>query len=233
MPQDSAKVLLIDDEEPIRRFVRISLESQQFRVAEAGTLAEGLKLATSDPPDVILLDLGLPDGDGLDFIRTIRGWSKTPVIVLSARGRESDKVAALDVGADDYLTKPFGVGELTARIRVALRHAQSSPSAGESVFQVGDLKVDYAKRQVFVDGEEVHLTPTEYRLLTVLSRNAGMVVTHRQLLKEVWGPGSVYENQYVRVFVGQLRQKIEDNPTRPKYIRTESGVGYRMLESST
>lgn len=232
MSQDAPRILVVEDEQPIRRFLSISLESQNFRVTEVTTAAKGLQSVLAEPPDAILLDLGLPDGDGLDLLRKIREWSRVPVIVLSARGHEADKVTALDAGADDYLTKPFGIGELTARIRVALRHAASHGSTEPApVFQVGGLKIDLTRRQVFVDDAEVHLTPTEYRLLVVLSKNAGKVVTHRQLLKEVWGPDSVYEHQYLRVFVGQLRQKIEADPARPRYLKTETGVGYRLLDT--
>lgn len=233
MSQDAPRILIVEDEVPIRKFVRISLESQSFAVSEAETAAQGLRSAASEPPDAVILDLGLPDGDGLDVLRQLREWSRVPVIVLSARGRESDKVAALDAGADDYLTKPFGVGELMARIRVALRHSASTATgtgAASPLFQVGELRVDLAKRQVHLGDEELHLTPTEYRLLVVLCRNAGKVVTHKQLLKEVWGPDSVYENQYLRVYMGQLRRKIEKDPTRPRYLRTETGVGYRLVD---
>lgn len=231
MATDAPQILVIEDEHPIRKFVRISLESHDYRVRDAGTAAEGLAAATSAPPDAIILDLGLPDRDGLDVIRTLREWSTVPIIVLSARGRESDKIAALDAGADDYLTKPFGVGELLARIRVALRHRSSPPTpAAEAIFTVGGLQVDHIRRTVHLNTEELHLTPTEYRLLTTLVRHAGKVVTHRQLLKEVWGPDSVYENQYLRVYMGQLRRKIEADPARPRYLKTEAGVGYRLLD---
>lgn len=231
MATDAPQILVIEDEQPIRKFVRISLESHDYRVREAGTAAEGLAAAAAAPPDAIILDLGLPDHDGLDVIRTLREWSTVPIIVLSARGRESDKIAALDAGADDYLTKPFGVGELLARIRVALRHRASGPTpVSTAVFSVGGLQIDHVRRTVHVDSEELHLTPTEYRLLTTLVRHAGKVVTHRQLLKEVWGPDSVCENQYLRVYMGQLRRKIESDPARPRYLKTEAGVGYRLLD---
>jgi two-component system KDP operon response regulator KdpE len=180
---------------------------------------------------VILLDLGLPDGDGLDLARQIREWSGVPIIVISARGREDDKVAALDLGADDYLTKPFGVSELLARIRVALRHAVQSASPEASVLDVGPLHLDMARRAVLVAGEEVHLTPIEYRLLTLLARNAGKVLTHRQLLTEVWGPSYAGETHYLRVFMAQLRRKVEPDPARPRIFLTEPGVGYRMRDS--
>ena len=229
MPTDSARLLVIEDEAPIRRFLRVSLANQNYNVIEAETGEKGIKLATSQPPDLIVLDLGLPDLDGMEIIRQLREWSTTPIIVLSARGRENDKVAALDAGADDYLTKPFSVSELLARVRVALRRAASNANeAGEPEFTVQNLRVDMARRQVFLDGEEIHLTPIEYRLLTTLIKYAGKVVTHRQLLKEVWGPNSVFETHYLRVYMGHLRHKIEADSARPKILITEPGVGYRL-----
>ena len=229
--QNAPKILVIEDEPPIRKFLRISLESHGYYVMEAGTAAAGIGQATTEPPDAVILDLGLPDKDGLHVISTLREWSKVPIIVVSARGREADKVAALDAGADDYLTKPFGVGELLARLRVALRHSASAASpSSDPVFKVGDLLVDLARREVTIGNEAVHLTPTEYRLLVVLVSHAGKVVTHRQLLKEVWGPDSVYENQYLRVYMGQLRRKIELDAARPRYLMTEAGVGYRLKD---
>ncbi|MBL9093030.1 MAG: response regulator [Planctomycetaceae bacterium] len=228
---DAPRILIIDDEPPIRKFLRISLESAGYEPCEAETAEQGLRSAVATPPDAVILDLGLPDADGLDVIRRLREWTTVPIIVLSARGREADKIAALDGGADDYLTKPFGAGELLARLRVALRHAAGAKSSTDSVFEVGEMKVDVAARRVIVEGREVHLTPTEYRLLTTLVRSAGKVVTHRQLLKEVWGPSSVEENQYLRVYLGQLRRKIERDATRPRYLLTEPGVGYRLAES--
>lgn len=228
---DAPKVLVIEDEPPIRKFLRISLDSHGYQVTETGTAATGLGHAIAEPPDAVILDLGLPDQDGLEVISRLREWSRVPIIVLSARGREADKVAALDAGADDYLTKPFGVGELLARLRVALRHSATAASpALESVFQVGELKVDLTRREVSIGPRAIHLTPTEYRLLIVLVTHAGKVVTHRQLLKEVWGPDSVYENQYLRVYMGQLRRKLEEDATRPRYLKTESGVGYRLMD---
>lgn len=227
---DAPRILVVEDEAPIRKFLRISLESHGYRIQEADTAASALRTATDEPPDAVILDLGLPDVDGLDVIRRLREWTTVPIIVLSARGREADKIAALDGGADDYLTKPFGAGELLARLRVALRHAARTSQTEEPIFQVGGLKVDQGSRRVFVDDEEVHLTPTEYRLLTTLVRHVGKVVTHRQLLKEVWGPDSVEENQYLRVYLGQLRRKIERDSTRPCYLLTEAGVGYRLAE---
>jgi two-component system KDP operon response regulator KdpE len=229
MPTDSARLLVIEDEAPIRRFLRVSLANQNYNVVEAETGEKGIKLATSQPPDLIVLDLGLPDLDGMEIIRQLREWSTTPIIVLSARGRENDKVAALDAGADDYLTKPFSVSELLARVRVALRHAAANANeAGEPEFTVQNLRVDMARRQVFLDGAEVHLTPIEYRLLTTLTKYAGKVVTHRQLLKEVWGPNSVFETHYLRVYMGHLRHKIEADSARPRLLLTEPGVGYRL-----
>jgi two-component system KDP operon response regulator KdpE len=224
-----ARILVIEDEQPIRKFLRITLESAEYLPIEAATAQQGLQRAIEEPPDAVVLDLGLPDLDGLEVIKRLREWTATPIIVLSARGREADKIAALDEGADDYLTKPFSAGELLARIRVALRHATGT-SAEAPVFSVGSLRMDLTRRQVFLDDAEVRLTPTEYRLLQVLVKYAGRVVTHRQLLKEVWGPDSVYENQYLRVFVGQLRRKIESDPAQPRYLKTEAGVGYRLVD---
>ena len=222
-------VLLIEDEPQMRRFLRAALESHAYRLVEASTAREGLAQATGRNPDVILLDLGLPDGDGIDLTRRLREWATTPIIVISARGNEQDKIAALDAGADDYLTKPFGVGELLARLRVALRHHErAGEGAAEAVFVAGDVKVDLAARRVFAAGEEVHLTPTEYKLLVTLVRHAGKVLTHGQLLKEVWGPNAVQHTHYLRVYMTQLRHKLERDPARPRYLRTEPGVGYRF-----
>ena len=228
MAEGTPLVLLIEDEPQMRRFLRAALESHDYRLVEAATSREGLAQATSRNPDVILLDLGLPDGDGIDLARRIREWSVTPIVVISARGQEQDKVAALDAGADDYLTKPFGTDELLARLRVALRHAARVAAPAEPVFSVGGLRVDLAARRVFVGSSEVHLTPTEYKLLTVLVRNAGKVVTQRQILKEVWGPNAVEHTHYLRVYMAQLRHKIEQDPTRPHHLQTEVGVGYRL-----
>lgn len=222
------QILVVEDEEPIRKFLRISLVNHGYRMLEAATAAAGVRQAADHRPDLVILDLGLPDADGVDVIRQIREWSRVPIIVLSARGRESDKIDALDAGADDYLTKPFSVGELLARLRVALRHASQGPDAGPPVFVTHDLRVDFARRQVFVGEQEIHLTPTEYRLLALLVQHAGKVVTHRQLLRDVWGPDSVRENQYLRVYMGQLRRKLEPDPARPRYLLTEPGVGYRL-----
>src|SRR5512143_520345 len=228
MAEGTPLVLLIEDEPQMRRFLRAALESHDYRLVEAATSREGLAQATSRNPDVILLDLGLPDGDGIDLARRIREWSVTPIVVISARGKEQDKVAALDAGADDYLTKPFGTDELLARLRVALRHAARVASPAEPVFSVGELRVDLAARRVFVGSSEVHLTPTEYKPLTVLARHAGKVVTQRQILKEVWGPNAVEHTHYLRVYMAQLRHKIEQDPTRPHHLQTEVGVGYRL-----
>jgi two-component system KDP operon response regulator KdpE len=228
---DRPRILVIEDEPEIRRFLRVSLTSDDFEFIEAGNGHDGVLQAATQQPDMLILDLGLPDMDGIDVIRQVRDWSPLPIIVLSARGQERDKVAALDAGADDYLTKPFGVGELLARIRVALRHAaRSTAETEDAVYQVRHLRVDLGRRQVFVSNREVHLTPTEYRLLATLIRHAGKVVTHRQLLKEVWGPDSVHETHYLRVYLAQLRQKIEEDSARPTCLLTEPGVGYRLVD---
>jgi len=223
----SPVVVLIEDEPQIRRFLRATLGSQGYRLHEASTAEEGLIEAATRQPDVVVLDLGLPDVDGLEVIRRLREWSKVPIIVLSARGQESDKVAALDAGADDYVSKPFAVGELLARLRVALRHAAAGES-GEPTFAVGGLHVDQVKRLVQVDGRDVHVTPIEYRLLTMLVRHAGRVVSQRQLLTEVWGPAHTEQAHYLRVYMGTLRRKLERDPARPRYLLTEPGVGYRL-----
>ncbi|HJT24377.1 MAG TPA: response regulator [bacterium] len=229
MPENPT-VLMIEDELPIRRFLKPSLQSHDFKVLEAVTGTEGLALATSHNPDIILLDLGLPDMDGLEVLKRLREWTPTPIIVITARDKEKDKIAGLDAGADDYLTKPFDVGELLARIRVALRHAQRVKQGGKQdpVFETPDFKVDLSARVVTVRGKEVHLTPNEYDLLAFLIRHAGKVVTQKQILQEVWGPASGDQVQYLRIYVYQLRQKIEADPDRPRYILTESGVGYRL-----
>jgi two-component system KDP operon response regulator KdpE len=223
-----ATILLIEDEPEIRRFLRTTLPAHGYRLHEATTGEDGLTEAKARNPDLILLDLGLPDLDGTDVIRQVREWAQVPIIVLSARDQEQEKVAALDLGADDYITKPFGVNELLARIRTALRHAVRTGAGGESVFVLGDLKVDLGRRQVFVSENEIHLTPIEYKLLTTLIRYAGKVLTHRQLLKEVWGPLHVDEGHYLRVYMRQLRNKLEKNPAHPRYLVTELGVGYRL-----
>ncbi|WHZ28220.1 MAG: DNA-binding response regulator KdpE [Nitrospira sp.] len=227
MSQDLT-VLLIEDEPEIRRFLRTTLPAHGFRLHEAVTGKDGLTEAKARNPDLVLLDLGLPDLEGNEVIRQIREWTTTPIIVLSARDGEQAKVAALDLGADDYITKPFGVNELLARVRTALRHAARPGDGGESVFVLGDLKVDLGRRQVFVSEKEAHLTPIEYKLLTTLIRHAGKVLTHRQLLKEVWGPLHMDEGHYLRVYMRQLRNKLERNPAQPRYLVTELGVGYRL-----
>jgi two-component system KDP operon response regulator KdpE len=227
--KETPTILLIEDERQMRRFLRVTLQSEQYGVLEAETAAEGLSQAATKNPDIILLDLGLPDMDGLDVIEKLREWSAIPVIVISAREQEGDKIKALDRGADDYLTKPFGAGELIARIRVALRHAApKSRDQGEAVFVADDLRIDFLKRQVYCKNREIHLTPIEYRLLTVLVKNADRVMTHRQILKEVWGPLYVEQTHYLRVFMNQLRKKIETDSTRPRFLLNEPSIGYRF-----
>lgn len=224
-------VLVVEDEPQMRRFIRASLSSHGYRLAEAERATEAVALTTSHNPDLILLDLGLPDGDGIDLTRELRAWCKIPIIVISARGREEDKVAALDAGADDYLTKPFGVNELLARMRVALRHAQAEHgSTAPRVLEFEALRVDLVRREVTLSGKEVHLTPIEYKLLVLLAQNAGKVLTHRQILKDVWGPSYASQTHYVRVHMAELRKKIETDPARPKLLVTEPGVGYRLRD---
>ena len=226
--QSGALVLAIEDDPQILRFLRTTLTNSGYKLVEATTGNEGLNQVGLRHPDIIILDLGLPDLDGLEVTRRLREWSSTPIIVVSAREKERDKVEALDAGADDYLTKPFGTAELLARIRVALRHSLKTMGVDDGLFEERELRVDLARRQVFVQGNEVHLTPIEYKLLTILIQNAGKVVTGRQLLKQVWGPGYMNESHYVRVYMGQLRHKLEVDPTRPRYLITEPGVGYRL-----
>ncbi|HEX9636195.1 MAG TPA: response regulator [Acidobacteriota bacterium] len=227
--QPNAPLLLVVDDEPqLRRFLRATLPTHGYRLVEAATAAEALAETAARAPDLVLLDLGLPDLDGVEVTRRIREWSAVPIIVLSAREQERDKVEALDAGADDYLTKPFGTGELLARIRVALRHAGDAAGAEQHVFQAGALKVDLGARRVFVGATEVRLTRTEYRLLALLIKHAGKVVTQRQLLKEVWGPNAVEHTHYLRVYMAQLRHKLEADPARPRYLLTETGIGYRL-----
>ncbi len=229
MAEPATVVLLIEDEPQMRRFLRAALENEAYRLVEAPTGREGLAQAAGRNPDIILLDLGLPDGDGIDVTRRLREWARTPIVIISARGQERDKVAALDAGADDYLTKPFGVGELLARMRVALRHAARAAGAPDQpVFTSGDLRVDLEQRRVLVDEREVHLTPTEYRLLVALVRHAGKVLTHRHLLREVWGANTVTQTAALRVHMTQLRHKLERDPTQPRHLLTEPGVGYRL-----
>jgi two-component system KDP operon response regulator KdpE len=225
----SPVILVIEDDPQIRRFLRATLMDEGYRYLDATTAQEGLRQVGMQHPDLIILDLGLPDLDGLEVTRRLREWTSTPIIVLSARNQERDKVDVLDAGADDYLTKPFGTAELLARLRVALRHAiQAAQGSDEPVFASGDLRVDLAHRQVFVGAQEVHLTPIEYKLLLVLVQYAGKVVTRKQLLHDVWGPSYVDEMHYLRVYMGQLRHKLEADPTRPRYLITEPGVGYRL-----
>jgi len=222
-------VVLIEDEAPIRRFLRATLSGQGYRLHEATNGADGLVEVASRQPDVVIVDLGLPDMDGLEVIRRLREWSAVPVIVLSARGQERDKVTALDAGADDYVSKPFSAGELLARIRVALRHTAGATHEGsEATFKVGELQVDLLRRHVTVGAAEVRLTPIEYKLLSTLVHHAGKVVTHQQLLREVWGPSHEDQAHYVRVYMAHLRHKLESEPARPRYLLTEPGVGYRL-----
>ena len=229
--QPGPLVLVVEDELPMRRFLRAALEAHGFRLVEAETAAAGEIAATSHNPDLVLLDLGLPDRDGLELVRRLRGWTQRPILVLSARGREADKVEALDAGADDYLTKPFGMGELLARRRVALRHAARSAGEPEdAVLELGPLRIDFARREVAVDGREVRLTPIEWNLLALLARHAGKVLTHRQILREVWGPSSGHQTHTVRVHMAALRRKIEADPARPRLLVTEPSVGYRLRD---
>ena len=232
----SPTVVVIEDEPQIRRFVRSALEAEGWIVHEADTAKKGLIEAGTRKPDLLVLDLGLPDGDGLDVIRDVRGWSGVPIIVLSARSDELDKIAALDAGADDYLTKPFGTGELLARVRANLRRPRNAAADGASVeedpvFRCGDVEVDRTARIARRAGQEVHLTPIEYRLLSVLMANAGRVLTHRQLLREVWGPSHTDQSHYLRIYMGHLRQKLEANPTQPQHLLTETAVGYRLVNA--
>ncbi len=229
MTHDDGLILLIEDEPQMTRFLRITLQGHGYRLIEADTGQKGLVQAATRNPDIILLDLGLPDMDGLEVTKRIREWSEVPVIVLSAREQEQDKIRALDAGADDYLTKPFGAGELLARIRAAMRRTAVQRSGEkESVFVLGNLRVDLVKRQVFLDDSEIHLTPLEYKLLSILIKYAGKVVTHTQLLKEVWGPAYTGQTQYLRIYMAQLRRKLEADPARPRFFINEPGIGYRL-----
>ncbi len=231
MSEHRERVVIIEDEPAIRRFLKASLTAHGYDVLEAENAREGMMHVTTSHPDAVVLDLGLPDRDGMELIREIRGWSKVPIIVLSARGQEQSKIAALDEGADDYLTKPFSAGELLARIRVSLRHARREGApTGASELQTGKLKLDLTRRRVTLAGQELHLTPTEYLLLTVLMKNVGKVVTHRQILREVWGPSAERESHYVRVYMGHLRRKIEPDPAQPTLLLNEPGVGYRLAD---
>lgn len=224
-----AKVVLIEDEAQIRRFVRAALEAEHCNVTEAATGQRGVLEAGTRKPDLVVLDLGLPDCDGVEVIQQIRSWSGVPILILSARSLESEKVRALDMGADDYLTKPFGIAELQARVRALLRRSVGAAQAAEPVMQLGELRVDLPKRQVWRGAEEIHLTPIEYKLLSLLIANIGKVVTQRQLLREVWGPHHVEDTHYLRVYMAGLRRKLELDPALPRHIRTEPGVGYRLL----
>ncbi|MCC6740464.1 MAG: response regulator [Planctomycetia bacterium] len=221
-------VLIVEDDARIRRFLRPALEAEKYELAEAETGQAALVAASGRPPDLVVLDLGLPDMDGLEVTTRLREWTKAPILVLSARGREKDKVAALDAGADDYMTKPIGIPELLARIRAALRRRAAAGPGEEPAVTVGDLTVDFANRRVLVAGREAKLTPTEYRLLALLARHPGRVLTHAHMLREVWGPLREEESHYLRVHMANLRQKIEAEPARPRYLLTEQGVGYRL-----
>ncbi len=229
-PAHKPVVLVIDDETQMRRLLRVSLEAHGYRVVEAATGREGITEAAQCRPEVILLDLGLPDMEGVVVLKRIREWSRVPVVVLSVRDREDDKIAALDRGADDYVTKPFSTGELLARLRVAQRHAGPAPDL--KVFRSGHLEIDLAARVVKVAGREIKLTATEYSLLRLFVQHAGKVLTHRQILGEVWGPNSVEQTHYLRVYIAHLREKLESDPARPRLIITEPGVGYRLLEEA-
>ena len=229
MSEIAPLALLVEDEPQIRRFVRAALEEEGWQVHEAATVQRGLSDAGTRSPDLIILDLGLPDGDGIDFIGDIRKWSTVPVIVLSARTGEGDKIAALDAGADDYLTKPFSVGELQARVRATLRRQRQSPAGNAGQVCFGDVSVDLKDRRVVKGGVNVHLTPTEYKLLAVMVGGAGRVLTNPQLLRSVWGPSHVDDGHYLRIYMGHLRHKLEDDPAQPRFLLTETGVGYRLV----
>ena len=233
MTATSPLILIVEDELPIRRFLRTSLTGENYRLVEAETGQQAIRVAAQQPPDLVILDLGLPDMDGQEVLQQLREWLKAPILILSARDQEKQKVAALDGGADDYLTKPFSTAELMARIRVALRHAATMKDETEaSTFESGDLRIDLASRRTFVKGDEVHLTPLEYKLLTTLVKHVGKVLTHRFLLNEVWGPLHSQETHYLRVFMASLRRKIEEDPSQPRFLITEQGVGYRFAEGS-
>ncbi len=228
MSEPRGTILVVEDEPQMRRFLRASLGAEGYLVREAWTVADGLREAAAEHPDAILLDLGLPDGDGLELLRRVREWSQVPVIVVSARGREEEKVAALDAGADDYLPKPFGTKELLARLRVALRHARAGSTPGEPVLAVGPLRMDLERHEAALDGRPVRLTPIEWRLLALLAAHAGKVLTHAQILRQVWGPNATAQSHYVRVYMAELRKKLEADPSRPRLLLTEPGVGYRL-----
>jgi len=227
-----AAAIVVEDEPQIRRFVRAALESEGWRVTEAATLKQGLTEAATRRPDLVVLDLALPDGDGVELVRSMRAWSGSPILVLSARGAEQDKIEALDSGADDYLTKPFGIGELLARVRaLARRRPRAGADSGEPLFRAGDIEIDFSSRRVRRAGQVVHLTPIEYRLLALLAANADRVLTHRQILREVWGPAYVEHEHYARIYMGHLRRKLEADPARPRHLLTETAVGYRLVTS--
>jgi two-component system KDP operon response regulator KdpE len=226
-------ILIVEDDLPIQKFLQTALKTQGYRILESGSVKEGIRLAASHVPEVVLLDLGLPDGEGTEVIRSIRAWSNLPILVISVRGHDQVKIQALDEGADDYLTKPFSVGELLARIRVALRHTTRNGESNQNpapIFQVRELFFDPEARCLSVAGEEIHLTPIEYKLFSVLTQNAGKVLTHNFLVKAVWGPANVYQSQNLRVLMAGLRRKIENQPAEPDYIITEVGIGYRLLD---
>lgn len=228
MNSTAPMILVVEDDAQIRRFVRHCLEREGFRVREADAYAPGLIDAGTSKPDLVILDLGLPDGDGKDFVRELRAWSQVPILILSARSMESDKIDVLDTGADDYLTKPFSVGELLARVRALLRRNSRSPESERAIVQFGEITVDMTRRLTLRNGEPIHLTAIEYRLLVALIANANKVVTHRQLLRDVWGPSHVDSSHYLRIYVSHLRQKLEVDPTLPQHLQTEIGVGYRF-----
>jgi two-component system KDP operon response regulator KdpE len=226
-------ILIVEDEPQIRHFLRITLTAEGYRVIEAENGERGVLEAATHKPDLVMVDLGLPDLDGVEVVKRIRAWSALPILILSARSAEADKVAALDAGADDFVTKPFGVGELTARIRVALRHAaRGGQQDAAGTLRFGDIEVDFERRLVRSDGRDIHLTPIEFRLLGCLARHAGMVLTHRHLLREVWGPSHVDQSHYLRIYMKQLRHKLEPDPARPRFLLTETGVGYRLAAES-
>lgn len=231
MSEPRLRALLIEDDSQIRRFVRTALEAQEFEVFEADRGQQGLIEAGTRQPDLVILDLGLPDIDGVTIVQRLREWSAVPIIVLSARSQEDVKIACLDAGVDDYLTKPFGVGELLARIRVALRHRNTQATADSTEFSLDALRVDFERRRVSLNNRDIHLTPIEYRLLVTLIRHAGKVMTHRQLLREVWGPSHAEDSHYVRIYMAQLRHKLERDPAQPRYLLTETGVGYRFADA--
>ena len=222
-------VLVVEDEPQIRRFVRVALEENDFRVLEAATGRDALAIAARDPPALVLLDLGLPDRDGREVIRELRLWSGAPIVILSARSSEAEKVAALDAGADDYLTKPFGIAELLARVRAVARRGANAPDAGAAVVEFGDVRIDHLRHVVERAGVPVHLTPLEYRLLALFVASGGRILTHRQMLRALWGPDNVESQPYLRVYVGNLRRKLEADPARPRHILTETGLGYRFV----